>query len=97
MIGVYLRRGYSKDKLKDILKEIKRFAPRELTYGVENMEVDVNIEELLGNDVDIFHSLSSRYPDDINILVGDSGYMIMYQDDYLTINGLEAVLEEALV
>lgn len=97
MIGVYLRRGYSKDKLKDILKEIKRFAPRELTYGVENMEVDVNIEELLGNDVDIFYSLSSRYPDDINILVGDSGYMIMYQDDYLTINGLEAVLEEALV
>ena len=97
MISIYLRRDYSKNKLKGILKDIKGFAPRELTYGVENMEVDVNIEELLGNDVDVFYSLSSRYPDDINILVGDSGYMIMYQEDYLTINGLEAVLEEALV
>ncbi len=97
MISIYLRRDYSKDKLKGILKDIKRFAPRELTYGVENVEVDVNIEGLLRDDVDIFYSLSSRYPDDINILIGDSGYMIMYQDDYLTINGLESVLEEALV
>ncbi len=97
MISIYLRRDYSKDKLKDVLKDIKRFAPRDLTYGVENVEADVNIEVLLRDDVDIFYSLSSRYPDDINILVGDSGYMIMYQDDYLTINGLEAVLEEALV
>lgn len=97
MISIYLRRDYSKDKLKGILKDIKRFAPRELTYGVDNVEVDVNIEGLLRDDVDIFYSLSSRYPDDINILIGDSGYMIMYQDDYLTINGLESVLEEALV
>lgn len=97
MIGIYLRRGYSKDKLKYILKTIKKFAPRELTYGVENMEADVNIEELLGDDVDIFYSVSSRYPDDINILIGDKGYMIVYQNDYLTINGLEAVLEEEFV
>ncbi len=97
MISIYLRRDYSKDKLKGILKDIKRFAPRELTYGVDNVEADVNIEGLLRDDVDIFYSLSSRYPDDINILIGDSGYMIMYQDDYLTINGLESVLEEALV
>lgn len=97
MISIYLRRDYSKNKLKDILKDIKRFAPRELTYGVENMEVDVNIEGLLRDDVDIFYSVSSGYPDDINILVGDSGYMIMYQDDYLTINGLESVLEGAFV
>ena len=61
------------------------------------MEVDVNIEGLLRDDVDIFYSVSSGYLDDINILVGDSGYMIMYQDDYLTINGLESVLEEAFV
>lgn len=97
MISIYLRRDYSKNKLKDILKEIKRFAPRELTYGFENIEADVNIEELLRNDVDIFYSVSSSYPDDINILVGDSGYMIMYQDDYLTINGMRVVLEEELV
>lgn len=97
MISIYLRKDYSKDKLKDILKDIKRFAPRELTYGVDNVEADVNIEGLLRDDVDIFYSLSSRYPDDINILIGDSGYMIMYQEDYLTINGLESVLEEALV
>lgn len=97
MISIYLRRDYSKDKLKDILKTIKEFAPRELTYGVENVEADVNIEGLLSDDVGIFYSLASRYPDDINILVGDSGYMIMYQDDYLTINGLGAVIEEALV
>ncbi|VEV89119.1 hypothetical protein [Staphylococcus phage Stab22] len=97
MISIYLRRDYSKNKLKGILKDIKRFAPRELTYGVENVEADVNIEGLLRDDVDIFYSLSSGYPDDINILVGDSGYMIMYREDYLTINGLEAVLEETLV
>lgn len=97
MIGIYLRRDYSKDKLKGILKDIKRFAPRELTYGVENMEADVNIEGLLRDDVDIFYFISSRYPDDISILVRDSGYMILYQDDYLTINGLEAVLEEEFV
>lgn len=97
MISIYLRRDYSKNKLKGILKDIKRFAPRELTYGVENVEADVNIEGLLRDDVDIFYSVSSGYPDDINILVGDSGYMIMYQDDYLTINGLEVVIEEALV
>lgn len=97
MISIYLRKDYSKDKLKGILKDIKRFAPRELTYGVDNVEADVNIEGLLRDDAGIFYSLSSRYPDDINILVGYSRYMIMYQDDYLTINGLESVLEEALV
>ncbi|WVH13430.1 hypothetical protein [Staphylococcus phage LSA2302] len=97
MIGIYLRRGYSKDKLKYILKTIKKFAPRELTYGVENMEADVSVEELLGDDVGLFDSLTSRYPDDINILVRDSGYIIVYQNDYLTINGLEAVLEEEFV
>lgn len=97
MIGVYLRSGYSKDKLKYILKTIKKFAPRELTYGVENMEADVSVEELLGDDINIFHSLASRYPDDINILIGDKGYMMVYQDDYITINGLEAVLEEEFV
>ncbi|ARM69483.1 TreA [Staphylococcus phage vB_Sau_S24] len=97
MISIYLRRDYSKNKLKGILKEIKGFAPRELTYGVDNVEADVNIEGLLRDDVDIFYSLTLRYPDDINILVGDSGYMIMYQDDYLTIPGLRVVIEEALL
>lgn len=97
MIGIYLRSEYSKDKLKYILKTIKKFAPRELTYDVENIEADVSVEELLGDDVGLFDSLASRYPDDINILVGDSGYVMVYQDDYLTINGLGAVLEEEFV
>ncbi|WLY86991.1 hypothetical protein 357Saur119PP_00008 [Staphylococcus phage 357Saur119PP] len=96
MIDIYLHSEYSKDKLKDILKTIRDFSPRELTYDFRNPKADVNIEELLGDDIDIFESIALDYSNDINILVGDSGYTIVYQNDFITINGLRIAIKEVV-
>ncbi|AUV57035.1 TreA [Staphylococcus phage vB_SauM_LM12] len=96
MIDIYLHSEYDKDKLKFILKAIRDFSPRELTYDFRNPKADVRIEELLGDDIDIFESIALDYPNDINILVGDSGYSIVYQNDFLTINGLSIAIKEVI-
>ncbi|BAO47239.1 terminal repeat-encoded protein [Staphylococcus phage phiSA12] len=96
MIDIYLHSRYSKDKLKFILKAIRDFSPRELTYDFRNPKADVRIEELLGDDIDVFESIVLDYPNAINILVGDSGYSIVYQNDFLTINGLSIAIKEVV-
>lgn len=97
MIDIYLHSEYRKDLLKDILKIIKEFAPRELTYSFHSSEADVSIQELLKDDIEVFEGLSLNYPEDINILVGDSGYTIIYQNDFITINGLSKAIKEVVI
>lgn len=96
MIDIYLHSEYDKNKLKFILKAIRDFSSRELTYDFKNTEADVNIEELLEDDVDVFESLVLDFPNDINILVGDSSYTIVYQHNFLTINGLRMAIKEVV-
>lgn len=96
MIDIYLHSEYDKDKLKFILKAIRDFSPRELTYDFKNTEADVNIEELLEDDIDVFEYLVLDLPNDINILVGDSRYIIVYQLNFLTINGLRTAIKEVV-
>ena len=96
MIDIYLHSEYRKDFLKDVLKAIEEFAPRELTYSFHSDEADVSIQELLKDEIEIFESLAFDYSEDINILVGDSGYTIVYQKDFITISGLNTAIKEVI-
>ena len=96
MIDIYLHSEYRKDFLKDVLKAIRDFSPRELTYDFRNPKADVRIEDLLGDDIDVFESIALDYLKDSNILVGDSDYTIVYQNDFITINGLRMAIKEVV-
>lgn len=96
MIDIYLHSEYRKDFLKDVLKAIEEFAPRELTYSFHSSEADVSIQELLKDDIEIFEALAFDYPEDINILVTSSGYTVVYQKDFITLSELNTAIKEVI-
>ena len=96
MIDIYLHSEYRKDFLKDVLKAIEEFAPRELTYSFHSSEVDVSIQELLKDDIEIFEALAFDYPEDINILITSSGYTVVYQKDFITLSELNTAIKEVI-
>lgn len=84
MIEIRLVLGYDNGELDYLIRKIKDVAPRELTYGIgaKDIVVDVNIEDKnsLIYAVD-YDRISSNYPDDIWIVVGQSSYEAYYQGE----------------
>ena len=99
MIEIVLVRGYSKNDLDYLLRKIKNVAPRELTYGLKarDIVVDVNIEDKnsLIYAVD-YDRISSNYPDDIWIVVGQSSYEAYYQGERYKGESLDELIYDML-
>src|SRR5699024_6723358 len=81
MIEIRLGKDHDKSQLKFILDKVKEVAPRELTYSLrEVVDVEVKIEEkssvIRAND---YVSISTRFSDDLWVVIHQVGYSAYYQ------------------
>ena len=82
MIEIRLVEDYDKSQLKFMLKNIKRVAPRELTYGVEaGMDmVDVNIEDVLPfKSPQEYERYSRLFGEDLWVVILETGYIAYWR------------------
>lgn len=94
MIEIRLVKDYDKSQLKFILDKVKEVAPRELTYSLrEVVDVDVKIEEkssvIPAND---YVSISTRFSDDLWVVIHQVGYSAYYQGESYSGESLDEII-----
>lgn len=96
MIDIYLGENYNTDYLSTIMHTIKTSASRKLSYGFNNKEADVNIEDMKYED-DFTHaygSMSMDYPGCIIICITRDETKVIYGGNFLSGTGLSQAVKE---
>ena len=96
MIDIYLGENYNKDYLSTIMNIIKFSASRELSYGFNNKEADVNIEDMKyeGDFTHVYGTMSMDYPGCIIICITKNETKVIYGGNFLSGNGLRQAVKE---
>lgn len=96
MIDIYLGENYNKDYLSTVMNIIKRSASRELSYGFNNKEADVNIEDMKyeGDVMLVCGSMSMDYPGCIIICITRDESEVIYDGTFLSASGLIKAVKE---
>ncbi len=96
MIDIYLGKNYNTDYLSTVMNNIKLSASRELSYGFNNKEADVNIEDMKYED-DFTHAygtMSIDYPAIIIICITSEEVKVIQDSNLLTGTGLSQAVKE---
>ena len=96
MIDIYLGENYNKDYLSTIMNIIKRSASRELSYGFNNKEADVNIEDMKyeGDFTHVYGTMSMDYPGCIIICITKDEAKVIQDSNLLSGSGLSQAVKE---
>lgn len=96
MIDIYLGGNYNKDYLSMVMNIINTSASRELIYGFNNKEADVNIEDMKYEDdiILVYGSMSMDYPGCIIICITRDGTKVIHGGNFLSASGLIKAVEE---
>ena len=96
MIEVFLSKDYDKDLLKAYLEYIRKSASRELSYGFNNKEADVNIEDMKyeGDFTHVYGTMSMDYPGCIIICITKNETKVIYGGNFLSGSGLRQAVKE---
>ena len=96
MIDIYLGENYNKDYLSTIMNIIKRSASRELSYGFNNKEADVNIEDMKyeGDFTHVYGTMSMDYPGCIIICITRDEAKVIQDSNLLSGSGLRQAVKE---
>ncbi|AXU40163.1 terminal repeat-encoded protein [Staphylococcus phage VB-SavM-JYL02] len=96
MIDIYLGENYNTDYLSTIMNIIKTSASRELSYGFNNKEADVNIEDMKyeGDVMHVYGTMSMDYPGCIIICITSEETKVIYGGNFLTGTGLSQEVRE---
>ena len=96
MIDIYLGENYNKDYLSTIMNIIKFSASRELSYGFNNKEADVNIEDMKyeGDFTHVYGTMSMDYPGCIIICITKDEAKVIQDSNLLSGSGLRQAVKE---
>ena len=96
MIDIYLGENYNTDYLSAVMNIIKRSASRELSYGFNNKEADVNIEDMKyeGDVMHVYGTMSMDYPGCIIICITRDETKVIYGGNFLSGTGLRQAVKE---
>ena len=96
MIDIYLGKNYNKDYLSTIMNIIKFSASRELSYGFNNKEADVNIEDMKyeGDFTHVYGTMSMDYPGCIIICITKNETKVIQDSNLLSGSGLRQAVKE---
>ena len=96
MIDIYLGKNYNTDYLSTIMNIIKLSASRELSYGFNNKEADVNIEDMKyeGDFTHVYGTMSMDYPGCIIICITKNETKVIYGGNFLSGLGLRQAVKE---
>ena len=96
MIEVFLSKDYDKDLLKAYLEYTRKSASRELSYGFNNKEADVNIEDMKyeGDFTHVYGTMSMDYPWCIIICITKDEAKVIQDSNLLSGSGLRQAVKE---
>lgn len=96
MIDIYLGENYNTDYLSTIMNIIKFSASRELSYGFNNKEADVNIEDMKyeGDFTHVYGTMSMDYPGCIIICITKDEAKVIQDSNFLSGSGLRQAVKE---
>ena len=96
MIDIYLGKNYNTDYLSAVMNIIKRSASGELSYGFNNKEADVNIEDMKyeGDVMHVYGTMSMDDPGCIIIWITRDETKVIYGCNFLSGTGLRQAVKE---
>lgn len=96
MIDIYLGENYNTNYLSTVMNIIKRSASRELSYGFNNKEADVNIEDMKyeGDVMHVYGTMSMDYPGCIIICITRDETKVIHGGNFLSHTGLSYAVKE---
>ena len=96
MIDIYLGKNYNTDYLSTVMNIIKFSASRELSYGFNNKEADVNIEDMKyeGDFTHVYGTMSMDYPGCIIICITKDEAKVIQDSNLLSGSGLRQAVKE---
>ena len=96
MIDIYLGKNYNTDYLSTVMNIINLSASRELSYGFNNKEADVNIEDMKyeGDFTHVYGTMSMDYPGCIIICITKNETKVIQDSNLLSGSGLRQAVKE---
>ena len=96
MIDICLGENYNTDYLSTVMNIINLSASRELSYGFNNKEADVNIEDMKyeGDVTHVYGTMSMDYPGCIIICITRDETKVIYGGNFLSGSGLRQAVKE---
>ena len=96
MIDIYLGKNYNTDYLSTVMNIINLSASRELSYGFNNKEADVNIKDMKyeGDVMHVYGTMSMDYPGCIIICITRDETKVIHGGNFLSGSGLRQAVKE---